>query len=116
MTTVAEYNATLSAEHQEIAGALAELIETVVPGTGAVWHGHPVWSLGAAPGKQPVCLVKAYTKYVTFGLWRGQEVTDPSGRLVAGAQGMASVKIAAVDEIDEAQFADWLRQVKELQS
>ncbi|GAA2996761.1 DUF1801 domain-containing protein [Actinokineospora diospyrosa] len=116
MTTVAEYNATLPAHLQEIADELAALIETVVPGTGALWHGHPVWSLGAAPGKQPVCLVKAYTKYVTFGLWRGQEVTDPSGRLVAGAQGMASVKIAALAEVDEELFTGWLHQVRELQS
>ncbi|GLW89441.1 DUF1801 domain-containing protein [Actinokineospora globicatena] len=115
MTTVAEYNAALPADQREIADALTALIEAVLPGTGAVWHGHPVWSLGAAPGKQPVCLVKAYPRYVTFGLWRGQELADPSG-LVAGSRAMASIKVTAVADIDAAQITTWLQQARALEA
>jgi hypothetical protein len=86
------------------------VIDSALPDdSGALWHGHPTWSLGDKPGQTPVCLLKAYTSYVTFGLWRGQDVTDPSGRLVAGARRMASVKLSRADDIDPALFSEWLR-------
>ncbi|MFD9124875.1 DUF1801 domain-containing protein [Kitasatospora sp. NPDC059571] len=113
-TTVDAYLAALPAERQETARALLPLVEQVIPGAGAVWHGHPVWGLGPTPGKAPVCFLKAYTSYVTFGLWRGQEVEDPSGRLAAGARTMASVRLGSPDEIDAELFADWLRQAVRL--
>ncbi|WP_431907492.1 DUF1801 domain-containing protein [Amycolatopsis thermoflava] len=114
--TVTEYVEKLPATQREIAERLLGLIETALPGTGAVWHGHPVWSLGPAPGKQAVCLVKAYPKHVTFGFWRGQEITDPSGRLQPGARGMASVKLREPAEIDDELFANWLGQAAGLES
>lgn len=42
----------------------------VLPGVGAIWHGQPVWSMGTVPSKVPVCLLKAYPTYLTFGFWR----------------------------------------------
>lgn len=93
--------------------ALAVLIDAELPDahTG-LWHGHPTWRIGRAP----VCLVKAYTRHVTFGLWRGAEIDDPGGRLVsAGAQTMASVKLRTVVEIDADLFSGWLRQAHALE-
>ncbi len=106
----------LSAQPQplcDVGHALASLIGAELPGADAsLWHGHPTWKLS----KAPVCLVKAYTRHVTFGLWRGATLTDPSDRLVpTGAQTMASVKLRAVDEIDPGLFADWLRQAGALE-
>jgi hypothetical protein len=60
-------------------------------------------------------LVKAYGSYVTFGLWRGQEITDPSGRLIPGARAMAAVKLRDVADIDPALFSDWLREAAHLE-
>jgi hypothetical protein len=57
-----------------------------------MWHGHPVWG---TPGKQPICLLKANRSYITVGLWRGQDITDPSRRLKAGARRMAPVKLTS---------------------
>lgn len=71
---------------------------------------------GDKPGRTPVCLVKAYPAYVTFGLWRGQDVADDSGRLMAGARQMASVKLRTLDEIDPDLFTGWLRQAYELET
>ncbi|MFF3407009.1 DUF1801 domain-containing protein [Streptomyces sp. NPDC002742] len=86
------------------------VIDSALPdGSGALWHGHPTWSLGDKPGQTPICLLKAYKSYVTFGLWRGQEVADPSGRLVAGARHMASVKLSRSADVDPALFSEWLR-------
>ncbi len=108
--TVEEY---LSAQPQplcDVGLAVAALADAALPdATAGLWHGHPTWRVG----KVPVCLVKAYTRHVTFGLWRGSQVEDPSGRLVpSGAQQMAAVKLRSLEEIDPERFADWLRQAR----
>ena len=74
-------------------------------GEGVIWHGHPVWMMG----KTPVALLKAYTTFVTFGLFQGQLVEDPSGRLQPAARRMASVRLRAAADVDEALFAGWIR-------
>ncbi len=106
--TVEQY---LSAQEQplcDIGLAVAALVARELPDAEAtLWHGHPTWKLG----KAPVALVKAYTRHVTFGLWRGSQVEDPSGRLVpSGAQQMAAVKLRTLDEVDPELFAEWVRQ------
>ncbi|MEV6209803.1 DUF1801 domain-containing protein [Kitasatospora sp. NPDC051914] len=113
--TVQDYLSTLPAAQHEITDALLPLVEAALPGAGAVWHGHPVWSLGAAPGKNPVCYLKAYAGHVAFGFWRGQEIPDPSGRLAPGARTMASVKLRTAADIDPALFADWLAAAHDLE-
>ncbi|MBB5800954.1 hypothetical protein F4560_000722 [Saccharothrix ecbatanensis] len=113
--TVAEYVHSLPEKQREIAVRLLDLIEDALPGTGAVWHGHPVWSLGPTPGKQPVCLVKAYPAHVTFGFWRGQEIEDLSGRLEPGAR-MAALKLRSTDDVNDDLFTAWLRQALELET
>ncbi|GII33780.1 DUF1801 domain-containing protein [Planotetraspora mira] len=116
-TDITGYLAGLDDRTREIGERLRPVIDAALPGAnGAMWHGHPTWSLGDKPGKNPVCLLKAYGSYVAFGLWRGQEVADPSGRLAAGARQMAAVKLHAVDDIDPALFTDWLRQACDLES
>jgi hypothetical protein len=114
-TTVTDYLAALD----EPLGAVGERLRAVVDGAlpdlpGAMWHGHPTWSAGDEPGRAPVCLVKAYRGHVAFGLWRGQEVADASGRLVPGSGRMASVRLTSADDVDPALFADWLRQARDL--
>ncbi|OKI67918.1 DUF1801 domain-containing protein [Micromonospora sp. CB01531] len=116
MDAVTDYLAGLDAPLRETAEKLRTVIDAALPeASGAMWHGHPVWGLGDRPGKTPVCLVKAYPSYVTFGLWRGQDVADASGRLTPGARRMASVKLRTIDEIDPDLFAGWLRQAYALE-
>jgi hypothetical protein len=110
MDPVTTYLTGLDAPLRETAEKLRSVIGAALPeATGAMWHGHPVWGLGDRPGKTPVCLVKAYPAYVTFGLWRGQDAPDDSGRLVPGARRMASVKLRTLDDIDPELFTGWLR-------
>ncbi|GGM53812.1 hypothetical protein GCM10011608_43420 [Micromonospora sonchi] len=102
---------------RETADQLCAVIESALPeATGAMWHGHPVWGLGERPGAQPICLLKPYASYLTFGLWRGQDVPDPSGRLVPGARRMASVKLRAAADVDPELFTGWLRRAYELET
>ncbi|WP_405102097.1 DUF1801 domain-containing protein [Micromonospora sp. NBC_01412] len=110
------YLTELDAPLREVGQRVHAVVEAALPeATGALWHGHPVWGLGDRPGRQPVCLLKAQSTYVTFGLWRGQDVADPSGRLVPGARRMASVKLRTVDEVDPALFTGWLRRAYALE-
>ncbi|GAA0925923.1 DUF1801 domain-containing protein [Nonomuraea longicatena] len=71
---------------------------------------------GRKPGKSPICYVKAYPSYVTFGFWKGQTLTDPSGRLDAGGRGMAGVKLRSLADIDADLFAEWLHQARAMEA
>ncbi|WP_027345752.1 DUF1801 domain-containing protein [Hamadaea tsunoensis] len=113
-STIDEYAAAQPEDLRAVTEKMIYLIDGALPGTGALWQGHPVWSLGAAPGKQPVCLIKAYASYVTFGLWRGRELDDPDGRIDAKG-GMAHVKLRGPDDIDAALFTRWLTQAAALE-
>lgn len=116
-TDVTAYLAALDGRLREAAEKLEPVIDAALPdGTGALWHGHPTWSLGAKPGQGPVCLLKAYASHLTFGLWRGQDVPDASGRLVPGARRMASVKLTSAEDVDPALFTGWLRHAVALET
>ncbi|MEU2616447.1 DUF1801 domain-containing protein [Micromonospora sp. NPDC007271] len=115
-TSINDYLTALGISLREIAETTRVVIDgTLADATGVMWHGHPVWGLGEAPGRRPICLIKAYTSYVTFGLWRGQEINDRSGRLTPSARKMASVRLLSTADIDVPLFTDWLRQARALE-
>jgi hypothetical protein len=113
--TVDGYLAALPESQRKITDKVLPLIEAALPGAGAVWHGHPVWSLDPAPGKSPVCFLKAYPAYVTFGFWRGQEIADPSGRLEPASRAMAVVKLRSPADVDPDLFTTWLHLSRDLE-
>lgn len=105
----------LSAQPQplcDVGLSVARVIDGALPDADAtLWHGHPTWKLGG----EPICLLKAYTRHVTFALWRGPELDDPSDRLKpSDGQTMASVKLRAVEDVDATLFAGWLAQRRAL--
>lgn len=102
IVTIGDYLETLSAPLREIGTQLRALMDAEFPGAeGKVWHGHPVWM----SGKNPVAGFKAYTSYVTYMIWRGQEHSES---LVP--RDMASAKLHSVADIDALPAADWLRE------
>ncbi len=107
MKTVTEYIDSVPEHLRAIAAQLTAIIDAGLPhATSRVYHGHPVW-LDATP----VAGYKAYSKYVTFMLWAGQDIHDQTGRLrPTGSQRMASVRLTSVDEVDKDTFAAWLAQ------
>lgn len=111
--TVDEYISSLSEELQPVGQQLADVISSGLPRTtGVIWHGHPVWM----SGKTPVAAFKAHTSHVTFMIWRGQEITDRSGRLQpSGSATMANLKASSTDDVDADLFANWLHQVDRLE-
>lgn len=114
---VTDYLAGLDAQLRDVGLEVLPVIEAILPDdAGAIWHGHPVWSLGDKPGKNPVCLLKGHKHHLSFTLWRGQEVSDDSGRLQAGARQMAGVKLRTADDIDRDLFTEWLTQAVSLET
>jgi hypothetical protein len=103
---------TIPAVLKQTGDALKPLIDAGLPkATCTMWHGQPVWMIG----KTPVAMLKAYPKYVTFALFKGQKVDDTSGRLEAGSQQMASVKLSSAEQIDAPLFDEWLSQAQALE-
>ncbi len=111
-TTVEEYLDALPEDLAVIGRALQAQFDEALPrADGQMWHGHPVW----LAAKTPVAGFKAYPAYVTLLLWRGQDITDPSGRLEAAGSGkLSSVKLRSRSDLDLPLQADWLRQVRAL--
>ncbi|MFO7690268.1 MAG: DUF1801 domain-containing protein [Cryobacterium sp.] len=95
-----------------IAATLRAKFDSGLPQTTAqLWHGHPVW----LQDDIPVAGFKAYASFVTVLFWRGQRVTDASGKLDAsGAKEMGSVKLREHDDIDAELFDDWVSQISTL--
>ena len=101
ISTVDEYLESLAEPLRQIGTQLRPLVDAAFPdASGVMWHGHPVWMVG----KHPVAGFKAYTSYVTYMIWRGQEHSD-----VAVPRDMVSSKLATIADIDALQAADWLR-------
>lgn len=109
--TIDAYIAALPAPLDAVADAARRVIDAELSGAGsAIRWAHPTWSLG----KEPVCYLKAASRHVTLGFWRGASIRDGAARLERTGRVMAHVKLRTVADIDPALFADWLHQAREL--
>jgi hypothetical protein len=115
--TIDEYIAALADPLREVSEKMRPIIDGALPksAVSSVFHAAPTWSVGPERGTGLVCYLKAYTKYVTFGFWHGQEIDDKSGRMQPGAREMGQVKLSSVDEIDAKLFKSWLRQAWDIE-
>jgi hypothetical protein len=110
--TIDEYVAALPEPLADVAAEARRVIDAHLVGAeSAIKWAHPTWSLG----KKPVCYLKAASKHVTFGFWHGASIADRSGRLETSGSVMAHVKLRSPEDVDEALFADWLAQARELE-
>jgi hypothetical protein len=111
--TVEDYVASLAGPVRDIVDALVDVIDAAVPDAECqVWDGSPVWRLGL-PGTLALCVVTAHPTHVAFGIFRGHEVADPSGRLDTRPGALAHVKLHTTADVDPALFADWLHQARD---
>jgi hypothetical protein len=109
--TVDEYVGSLDPNLRAAAEAVQVVIDACLDdATSAIKWSHPTWSVGT----EPVCYLKAASRHVTFGFWKGASIDDPSGRLESSGSVMAHAKLRSVDDVDPALFADWLRQARAL--
>jgi hypothetical protein len=110
--TIDEYIAALPEPLREVALRTRDAIDANLDGAeSAIKWAHPTWSLG----KKPVCYLKGASKHLTFGFWHGASIDDPSGRLERSGEVMAHAKLRDPADVDPAQFANWLRQAREIE-
>ncbi|MBG6212150.1 MAG: DUF1801 domain-containing protein [Cryobacterium sp.] len=109
-----EYVAAPAEPLASVVGLLRDKFDLGLPETSTeLWHGHPVW----LDDELPVAGFKAYPTFVTVLFWRGQAITDDSGKLNAsGSAEMSEFKLRSVEDFDDTLFDGWLQQVRELQA
>lgn len=71
------------------------------------------WSQPVIERGGPIAFIKPATAHVTFGFWRGAELSDPDGRLEGGDR-MKHIKLRSADDVDDRQFSAWLKQAAKL--
>jgi hypothetical protein len=104
--TVDDYIASLDEARGAIVRAVRDIVRGAAPGVReAVRWAQPVYEMAG-----PFAYIKAHSRSVNFGFWRGAEISDPSGLLVGDGAGMRHVKLATVDDVRPELFADWVRQ------
>ncbi|TFD78584.1 DUF1801 domain-containing protein [Cryobacterium psychrophilum] len=113
-TTIAAYVEKQSEPLASVVTALRAKFDMGLPETSTeLWHGHPVWLDDGIP----VAGIKAYPTFVTVLFWRGQAISDASGKLNAsGSAEMSEFKLHGPDDLDDTLFDGWLHQISELQA
>ena len=105
------YHQRLDKHEREICEYLERIITQHLPqALGKMWHGHPVWFLGANP------IVGYTTKKAGVELlfWSGQSFTQPGLKPIGKFQA-AGYLCPAVSELDEQTLGQWLAEAERIQ-
>lgn len=108
--TVDEYIHQQEAWQQALLKPARALILRAAPGaTESIKWAQPVFESNG-----PFCYLKAHARHVTFGFWRGQDLTSISERIEGDGTKMGHIKLRGEDDIDEARFQALIRRAVEL--
>jgi hypothetical protein len=108
--TIDEYAKGLGDWRGEIVGELDALIRQAAPkATGSIKWAQPVYEQDG-----PFAYIKAFSKAVNFGFWRGADLSDADGRLEGTGDRMRHVKIRAPEDVDKAAFSAWVKEAVQL--
>ena len=103
--TVDDYVAKQPPAQAETIRRLREIVKAAAPKAAeSIKWGQPVYELDS-----PFAFIKAASKHVTFGFWRGTEVPDPRGLLEGSGGVMRHMKISDVSEIPTAQIRSMVK-------
>ncbi len=93
--SLTDFTKRLPGWQQQVLEQLASLIREVAPNvTSTIKWAQPVFEHNG-----PLAFVKPAKQHVTFGLWRGTELSDPHGLLQGAGTRMKHIKIAKNDAI-----------------
>lgn len=108
--TVNEYIAGLNPEQAEIISQIRQIIlDTVPTASKSIKWAQPVYESNG-----PFCYMKAFSKSVNFGFWRGVDIKDPKKLLQGSGDKMQHVKLASLDDINESEFRSFIKQALSL--
>jgi hypothetical protein len=103
--TVDGYVAGLDDWQQEIVEAVRKLLREGAPkATESIKWGQPVYE-----DNGPFAYIKAYSKQVNFGFWRGADLKDPMAILQGDGNRMRHVKLAAKSGIEKGPLLAFIR-------
>lgn len=108
--SVDEYVASLAPEQRALVDALRTLVKSAARGAVETFK----WSQPVYESNGPFAYIKAHRSHVTFGFWRGVELSGDSGLLVSSGSKMAHLKIRSLDEIPEAELRRLVREAVKL--
>ncbi|MGA1849090.1 MAG: DUF1801 domain-containing protein [Thermoplasmatota archaeon] len=93
---VGEYINGLDPWAAEIVSELRRIVIDAIPEVSeSIKWAQPVYDVNG-----PMIFIKAHSKHVNFGFWRGVQLEDPRGLLEGTGEKMRHVKITSGDEID----------------
>ena len=100
----------LTAGQAEIVNSLRQLIRAAAPkASESLKWGQPVYEENG-----PFAYIKPSKNHITFGFWRGAELTDPNGVLEGEGDRMKHVKIASVKDIHKAELQKFVKEALKL--
>lgn len=105
--SVSWYMEQLEPEQQALVREIDQLIRAAAPTTTAsIKWAQPVYETSDGP----YAFIKAAKQHVTFGFWRGAELTDEQGLLEGDGVKMRHVKVRTKKDIKKAVFRKWIKQ------
>lgn len=101
-----DYVAKLSGWQEKVVSRICGLVLTAEPQISAsIKWAQPVFEFNG-----PLAYVKAHSKSVNFGFWRGAELPDLDGLLEGSGDKMRHIKLKSEDDIDEHAFSELVKQ------
>jgi hypothetical protein len=90
----------------QVVGEIDALVRKAAPNaTGSIKWAQPVYEQ-----EGPFAYVKAFSKAVNFGFWRGVDLSDPNGLLEGTGDRMRHVQIRTAEDVDKEQFAAFVKE------
>ena len=104
--TVDSWMAGLEPDQRPVAEAIRKLVLEADPDLSeAIKWGNPTYE---KQGR--VCYLAATKGYVSLGFFNGASLTDPRRRIEGTGKKMRHIKVRAMSDIDQQQFAAWIRE------
>lgn len=110
VTSVDEYIASLEEWQAQLAAALRQL----VLGASPALHERFKWAEPVYEAEGPVCYFKAHARHLTFGFWRGAELTGLAVPLETSGTKMAHVKLRNIADVRVPEFQELVRHAVQL--
>jgi hypothetical protein len=95
---------------KEVLATLRSIVQSVAPDI----EESIMWSQPVFSANGPVCFFKAYKDSVTFGFWRGTELSDPEGLLSGDLTMMRIMTLKSAKDIKRDAFEELVKQAVRL--
>lgn len=108
--TIEGYIASKNGALADVLRQIDAIVRTAAPkATAEIKWAQPVYSQDG-----PLAYLKASSTHVTFGFWRGVELTDPKGLLEGDGDRMRHVRVASTADVRRSQFTAWVKEAVRL--